>query len=268
MPDQRLALTDKIIIGLPFTRSGQMVVRDIDQPGFSVRIGAATKTFMIQADLRCEDGTRSTIKMKVCEVGELNTRDARTKSRRLMLLIAAGEDPRAKKKVEILAEARAAVQAADEASRGGPAGIPTLREAWSCFTASHLERKKRSPATIRGYADHMERLFADWLDRPLSELGDEPRLLADRDNQISSNNGPAIANGAMRSFRAVYNHAQDLPRSAAREPGGRRRLESRAAQGHCHGRDGPCGLVRAASEDRQSDPARVPPDDLVVRVAD
>ena len=213
MPDQRLALTDKILIGMPFARSGQIVVRDTEQPGFAVRIGAATKTFIIQADLRREDGGRSTIKMKVCEVGELNTRDARTKARGLLLLIASGEDPRPKKKVEILAEARAAEQAADEAARVAPLGIPTLREAWSRFRVSHLERKKRSPATIRGYADHMERLFADWLDRPLSELGDEPRLLADRHDLISENNGPAIANGAMRSFRAIYNHARKTCRA-------------------------------------------------------
>lgn len=213
MPDQRLALTDKILIGMPFARRGQIVVRDTEQPGFAVRIGASTKTFIIQADLRRDDGTRSTIKMKVCEVGELNTRAARAKARGLLLLIAAGEDPRPKKKVEILAAAKAAEKAEDEAARAAPLGVPTLREAWSRFRVSHLERKQRSPATIRGYTDHMERLFADWLDRPLSELGDEPRLLADRHDLISANNGPAIANGAMRTFRAVYNHARKTCRA-------------------------------------------------------
>ena len=212
MPDPRLALTDKVLIGLPFTRTGQTVVRDTDQPGFFVRIGAATKTFMIQADLRRDDGTRTTIKMKVCEVGELNTRDARIKARGLMARIASGEDPRPKKKSEILAAAKEA-EATAQAEREAPGGVPTLREAWTRFRVSHLERKKRSPATIRGYADHMERLFADWLDRPLSEFGDEPRLLADRHDLISANNGPAIANGAMRSFRAVYNHARKTCRA-------------------------------------------------------
>lgn len=213
MPDQRLALTDKILINMPFARSGQVVVRDTEQPGFAVRIGATTKTFIIQADLRREDGTRSTIKMKVCEVGELNTRAARTKARGLLLLIASGEDPRPKKKVEILAEARAAEKAEDEAARIAPLGVPTLREAWSRFRNSHLIRKNRSPATIRGYTDHIERLFADWLDDPLSRFGDEPRLLTDRHDLISGSNGPAIANGAMRTFRAVYNHARKTCRA-------------------------------------------------------
>lgn len=171
---------------------------------------------MIQADLRREDGARSTIKMKVCEVGELNTRDARIKVRGLMARIAAGEDPRPKKKSAILAETRQA-EALAEAERNGPAGIPTLGEAWARFKVSHLERKHRSPATVRGYADHMERLFSDWLAQPLLQFGEEPRLLADRHDLISANNGPAIANGAMRSFRAVYNHARKTCRALPAE---------------------------------------------------
>ena len=95
--------------------------------------------------------------------------------------------------------------------------IPTLREAWGRFRVSHLERKGRSGATVRIYKDHLERLFADWLDWPLSKIGDEPRLLADRHDQISKDNGPAIANGAMRSFRAVYNHARKTCRALPAE---------------------------------------------------
>ena len=63
----------------------------------------------------------------------------------------------------------------------------------------------------------MERLFADWLDWPLSRIGDEPRLLADRHDKISADNGPSIANGAMRSFRAVYNHARKTCRALPAE---------------------------------------------------
>lgn len=173
MPDPRLNLTDKAIISLPFARSGQTVVRDAEQAGFFVRIGAATKTFMIQADLRRDDGTRSTIKMKVCEVGELNTRDARARARGLIARIAAGEDPRPPKKAALRAAALEA-QALAEAERLSPTGIPTVRQAWERFRVSHLERKKRSQSTVRGYTDHMERLFADWLEQPLSAFGRSP----------------------------------------------------------------------------------------------
>jgi len=48
--------------------------------------------------------------------------------------------------------------------RGGQRLLPTL-----------IVGPPPSPAT-----DHMERRFADWLERPLSKLGHEPRLLMDR----------------------------------------------------------------------------------------
>lgn len=207
MADLRLTLTDKNIIGLQLAAQGWYLARDTEQGGFFVQVGKTSKTFMIQADLRRDDGTRTTIRMKVCEVGEMNARDARARARGLLARIAVGEDPRPPKKTKILAAAREA-KALEEADLASPTGVPTLREAWERFKVSHLMRKKRSDATIRGYADHMERLFADWLDDPLSRIGDEPRLLTDRHDLISANNGPAIANGAMRSFRAVYNHAR------------------------------------------------------------
>lgn len=203
MPDLRLPLTDKNLIGLPFAQTGQYRARDTDLGGFFVLIGSQTKSFMIQADLRL-DGVRHSVRMKVAEVGELSSRDARAKAKALLGRIADGEDPRPPRK---------APPSLPEPSTH----IPTLREAWGRFRVSHLERKGRSGATVRIYKDHLERLFADWLDWPLSKLGDEPRLLADRHDQISKDNGPAIANGAMRSFRAVYNHARKTCRALPAE---------------------------------------------------
>jgi integrase len=78
-----------------------------------------------------------------------------------------------------------------------------------------MERKGRNERTIANYRDHMERLFKDWLDAPLAQLGEKPTLVVDRHDHITAENGPYIANGSMRSLRAVYNHAakanRDLP---------------------------------------------------------
>ena len=61
----------------------------------------------------------------------------------------------------------------------------------------------------------MERLFEDWLDKPLGRLGRQPKLVVERHDKITRENGPYIANGSMRSLRAIYNHARksntDLP---------------------------------------------------------
>jgi integrase len=94
---------------------------------------------------------------------------------------------------------------------------PTLRQAWERYKASHLVRKQRSPKTIAHYQDHIERLLADWLDEPISAIGEDPKRAADRHEGISAKNGPAIANAAMRSFRAVYNHARKTCRALPAE---------------------------------------------------
>jgi site-specific recombinase XerD len=95
------------------------------------------------------------------------------------------------------------------------AGAITLRQAWERYRDAHMIRKGRNAGTIENYRDHMERLFEDWLDKPLGRLGRQPSLVVERHDKITRENGPYIANGSMRSLRAVYNHARksngDLP---------------------------------------------------------
>jgi integrase len=192
MGDLRLPLTDKNVASLPFAPGEQYRARDTDLAGFFLLVGTRTKSFMIQADLR-KAGRRQSIRMKVGDAEDLSCRDARARAKELLGQIGRGVDPRPEK---------------PDATPARPKSVPTLRKAWGRFREGHLVRKGRSPATIRHYGDHIERLLADWLDQPLSVLGEEPRLVADRHELISRANGPAIANGAMRSFRAVYNHAR------------------------------------------------------------
>jgi hypothetical protein len=91
----RLALTDKAILALQFTASGQQIVRDAELPGFFVMVGKRTKTFMVQGDLRL-NGKRQSLRLKVGEVGEVRTREARAKAKALLGLIGKGVDPRPK----------------------------------------------------------------------------------------------------------------------------------------------------------------------------
>ena len=73
--------------------SGQRIVRDEELPGFFVLVGKTTKTFMVQGDLRA-DGRRQSIRVKVGEVGRLQTREARAKAKRILGSIVDGIDPR------------------------------------------------------------------------------------------------------------------------------------------------------------------------------
>jgi site-specific recombinase XerD len=94
-----------------------------------------------------------------------------------------------------------------------PSGQITLRQAWARYHSAHLVRKGRSERTIESYRDHVERLLAEWLDLPLQELGMDPARVVIRHDDITEENGPYIANGSMRTLRAIYRHARRTHRS-------------------------------------------------------
>ena len=195
MADQREILTDKSIERLPLAREKQYKVRDGELPGFFMLIGKRRKTFMVQGEF-WRDGVREfTAQVKLGDFGEMTTRQARGRAKEALGLIAKGQRP-------------------GEAPRIKPGSL-TLRQAWERYRDVHMVRKARSEGTIENYRDHMERLFGDWLDKPLARLGRQPKLVAERHDKITKENGSYIANGAMRSLRAVYNHARkantDLP---------------------------------------------------------
>lgn len=200
----RISFSDRSVATLPFASKGQMIVRDADLPGFFVRIGTRTKAYMVQGDLRTGD-RRQSILLKVGEVGKLTAREARAKAKILLGSISGGVDPRPK------------VEQAPEVAPKSAANDPTLREAWNSYRESHMRRKGRSEGTIANYGDHCERLLTDWLDQPLSVIANEPALVKARHDKLTEDNGPYIANGCMRSLRAIYNHARKTARSLPAE---------------------------------------------------
>jgi site-specific recombinase XerD len=195
MADLRQILTDKAIARLPYAKEKQYKVRDTEVAGFFILIGKRRKSFMAQGEF-WRDGVREfAIQVKLGEFGDLSTREARSKAKDALGSIARGQRP---------GESPTTI-----------AGSITLRQAWERYRDAHMKRKGRNAATIENYRDHMERLFADWLDKPLARLGRQPKLVIERHDRITEENGPYIANGSMRSLRAVYNHARksntDLP---------------------------------------------------------
>ncbi len=200
--DSRLLFSDRALAGIPLMAAGQRVVGDAELPGFFVLVGKTIKTFMVQGDLRA-DGKRQSMRVKVGEVGKLQTREARAKAKRILGAITDGVDPRPKPP--------------GTKTVAAPSSDPTLRHAWTTYRDSHVRRKGRSEGTVASYTDHFERLLKDWLDEPLSKFGDNPGLLKQRHDQMTIDNGPYSANGAMRSFRAIYNHARKTARGLPAE---------------------------------------------------
>ncbi len=213
MAGVRVHLTDKEVLRLPVPDKGWYLARDAELKGFFVVVGRKTKTFTVQGDLRV-GATRQTIRVAVGEATAMSTRDARAIAKRYLSQIAQGEHPRPE-----TAAKRAMAKSADEAPAVAPPGAVTLKQAWERYRDAHMVRKGRSRGTIENYRDHVERVLADWSDLSLQELATNPARVASKHDEITTANGPYIANGSMRTLRAIYNHAQktnhDLP---ARNP--------------------------------------------------
>lgn len=139
----------------------------------------------------------------------MSTRSARAVAKDYLSQISRGQHPTARERPVRKKGATAGAE-----SLHSPGGV-TLREAWERYRDAHLSRKGRSERTIESYRDHVERIFAEWLDTPLREVAEDPARVAKKHDDISGENGPYIANGSMRTLRAIYNHARktnrDLP---------------------------------------------------------
>jgi len=191
MSDLKATLSDKVISRLPLSDKGQYEVRDTELRGFFVRVGTRSKAFAVLGE-HWKDGKRHAKKVTLGTTDELTTRDARAKAKDVLAKIAKGEY----------------AEEAAKAPEAPPTADVTLRQAWARYRVAHLERKNRSAGTIAGYADHVERMLKDWLDKPLKELGENPSLVSQRHDALTESAGPYAANGCMRTLRAIYNHAR------------------------------------------------------------
>ena len=166
------------------------------------------RTFTVQGDLRQGGKRASSIRVAIGDASEISTRTARATAKDYLAQISRGKHPKAEKRGTGGGEA-----ATTEGEAAVSAGGTTLRQAWERYRYAHLVRKNRSERTIESYRDHVERIFIDWLDSPLQELGSDPAKVVTKHDDITKENGPYIANGSMRTLRAIYNHARKVNKS-------------------------------------------------------
>lgn len=207
MADIRILLTDKEIARLPAPETGSYLARDTELKGFFVVVGKRKKTFTVQGDLRHEGKRAASIRVAIGDAGEMSTRSARATAKEYLAQISRGQHPRAAKRTATQTETGTPENRAVAKSGG-----ITLEEAWHRYRDAHMTRKGRSERTIESYRDHVERVFADWLGTPLKELAEDPAPVAKKHDAITRDSGPYIANGSMRTLRAIYNHARKTNR--------------------------------------------------------
>lgn len=208
MADVRILLTDKSIARLPTPIDGWYLARDTELKGFFVVVGKRKRTFTVQGDLRQGGKRTSSIRVAIGDAGEISTRTARATAKDYLAQISRGQHPKAEKEGSGGDE-----PATTEGEAARPSGGVTLRQAWERYRDAHLVRKGRSERTIESYRDHVERIFIEWLDSPLQELGLDPARVVTKHDDITKENGPYIANGSMRTLRAIYNHARKANKS-------------------------------------------------------
>lgn len=213
MADIRILLNDRSVGELKPLDSGQYRARDTQLKGFYVVVGKRTKTFTVQGDLR-KDGRRvASISVRIGDTSAMSTREARAIAKSHLAQITKGEHPGPKAVNSPTPRESPSLGNCEFKERQDAAlkGV-TLQQAWERYRDAHLVRKGRSAGTIEGYRDHVERLFKDWLDLPLQILADAPAKVIARHDEITKEHGPYIANGSMRTLRAVYNHARKAHR--------------------------------------------------------
>ncbi|RUX70688.1 DUF4102 domain-containing protein [Mesorhizobium sp. M7A.F.Ca.US.005.03.1.1] len=180
MPKAKLT-TKGDIDSLPLVPTGQEHWWCTDLRGFGVVVGARTKTFVVQRDVRGKSR-----RVSIGRYGDITLQQARKRAEELMGEMRGGVDP--------LAERRAAA-----------ANNMTLLEAWELYKG-HLDAKERSPKTGDEYWKNLNRYCSDWLNRPLAEISREAANA--RHRLIGKQNGKYAANATMVALRAIWRRVQ------------------------------------------------------------
>lgn len=175
-PERACALTKKIIEDLPTPSTGQKIYRDSRLRGLGVRVGQASKTFIVEGQVN-----RRTRRVSLGRADVLSVEEARRRAKSILAEMSAGIDPTQKRR---------------EAER----------EAVTCARAFELfEASKPSLATCTrdSYRRTFEVYLGDWRHRPIAEIT-RPMVLA-RHQKLTEERGATTANNVFRHLRSVYN---------------------------------------------------------------
>ena len=171
-------LTTRLIELAQPPEKGQRFIRDTGQPGLALRVTASgTKSFVVEAWVNGRSRRRT-----IAKVERIQLKDARRQAKQFVGEFAQGMD--------VVAEER------NERKRS-----TTLAEVME----QYLQSRNLSPKTVRDYRGVMERTLADWQRKPVMHITRD--MVQQRHAKITKDNGPALANMAMRVLRAVLNYA-------------------------------------------------------------
>jgi integrase len=194
-----IRLIKSVIDRLPTPQENKRVEYfDTELPGFGIRV---TESSMIYFVLSRVNG--QLIRYTIGKHGVKTPDEARKEAREKLVMMANGINPNREK---ALARIR---------------GI-TLKQAMEeYFTAKPLLRE----GSKKTYKCLLNLWLSDWMNRPLDEIGKSD--VSKKHLKIASERSPVAANNVMRTFRAIYNHAQEISDGTLPENPTRRLSQSR-----------------------------------------
>jgi integrase len=181
-------LTKSVIDSLPIPNNGRITYWDTELKGFCIRVSRTAKTYY--AKKRVMGKPRW---VKIGEHGLLTPDEAR------------------KEALNILSDLNKGVDVNKQKAQDRIRGI-TLKEAIDEYFTSKPQLREGSKRT---YECLLNEWLPDWMDKPIEEIN--KNTVAKRHLKIASERSEVSANNVMRTFRAIYNHAQAVSDGALPE---------------------------------------------------
>ncbi len=190
---ERFELKDSIVRALEQPQEGQKFVWDTKCPGFGVRLTKGSRAFIVQGLVNGRDR-----RVKISSTDRFSTKEARSRAKMYLQMMADGIDPNLEKKRQETAAITLSSVAADyKANKRTREGHP-LKDS----TKADIDK-------------HLAGVFACWADRPIAEITREKVISKYREAAKSST---AQANQAFRILRALYNWARATTKQADGNP--------------------------------------------------
>jgi len=171
-----MKITNSSVERIPYTLKGQKTYWDDTVKGFGIRVGKTSKTYIAQRDI-----CRKTCIFSIGKHTVYNADDARKAAKEALVEMGKGINLNDKK-------------------RAAAVSGTTLREAADMYFSSSEER---AAVTIQGYQDHLKRYLHVWIDKELKDI--TRKMTRELHQKIAKQHGKYVANGAMRTFRAIWN---------------------------------------------------------------
>ncbi len=227
----RIHITVRSVDALPFEATGQRVYWDDELGGFGVVVGTKTKTFICQHDIDGRSKRRTLGRAGDVKAGFLNATMARERAKGFRQQMRKGDDPRPRsvKLREALERYLTAISTPGTERQASPRTVAWYRDGIERHLGDWLDRDlhkitremveqrhKAIPAKVAaGLTARVEANIAAGLAkahqrRRVERLEAAAKIKRERADARSEKAGRYVANGVMKAFRAIYNHARVL----------------------------------------------------------